>query len=245
MVRSRKSAVSRTDRVRQPCTDIPHQWSAGLNGSRARCGLRPKRPQNAAGIRIEPAPSEAVAAPTSPAATAAPLPPDEPPVLRPGPQGLRVTPQRSDSVKPQIASSGSAVLPTITPPAARRRRTSGPSAAAGSSKALLPNPVTTPSTSSTSLTASGTPRRGRSGSRARSAPSASSRARSASTAVNAFRAGLRRSMRSRQTSVSSREETSPSRISFAWRAMPANASSVGSTARSYGVPGARQSPACR
>ncbi len=45
-----------------------------------RLGLRPKSPQFAAGMRIEPPPSLACAAGTMPAATAAAAPPEEPPV---------------------------------------------------------------------------------------------------------------------------------------------------------------------
>ncbi len=65
---------------------------SGAAGTRPSCGLRPNRPQLAAGIRIEPAPSEALRDATSPAATAAALPPLEPPGVRPGSHGLRVTP---------------------------------------------------------------------------------------------------------------------------------------------------------
>ena len=43
-------------------------------------------------MRIDPAPSVAKAIGTSPAATAAALPPLEPPGVRCGSQGLRVTP---------------------------------------------------------------------------------------------------------------------------------------------------------
>ena len=74
-------------------------------------------------MRIEPAPSEAEAIATSPAATAAALPPLEPPGLRCGFHGLRETPQVADSVKPQIASSGRWVMPMTIAPASRRRRT--------------------------------------------------------------------------------------------------------------------------
>ena len=49
-------------------------------------------------MRIEPAPSEAVAAAHSPAATAAALPPLEPPGVRSGFQGLRVMPNAGPSV---------------------------------------------------------------------------------------------------------------------------------------------------
>ncbi len=83
-------------------------------------------------MRIEPPPSEADAIGTSPAATAAALPPLEPPGLRCGSHGLRVTPQVADSVKPQIASSGSSVLPSTIAPASRSLRTISESAGAGS-----------------------------------------------------------------------------------------------------------------
>ena len=59
---------------------------------RPRDGLSPTSPHQAAGIRIEPAPSLAWATGTSPAATAAQAPPEEPPGERSGSQGLRVAP---------------------------------------------------------------------------------------------------------------------------------------------------------
>ena len=71
-------------------------------------------------MRIEPAPSPASAAPTRPAATAAALPPLEPPgrVLR-DPTGCASRPRSADSVNGQRASSGTCVLPMITAPASR------------------------------------------------------------------------------------------------------------------------------
>ena len=67
-------------------------------------------------MRIEPAPSEPSAAPTRPAATAAPLPPLEPPGARWGSHGLRVTPNVAVSVNGHSVSSGTLVLPMITAP---------------------------------------------------------------------------------------------------------------------------------
>ena len=61
---------------------------------RPRCGLMPTRWVQAAGIRTLPAPSEPIAAVTSPAATAAALPPDEPPGVCSRDHGLRVCPKR-------------------------------------------------------------------------------------------------------------------------------------------------------
>ena len=55
-------------------------------------GLNPTSPQHAAGMRIDPAPSEAVAMPTAPAAISAAEPPEDPPVVCPRLSGLRVIP---------------------------------------------------------------------------------------------------------------------------------------------------------
>ena len=55
-------------------------------------GLSPARPQNDAGIRIEPPPSVAVAIAAMPAASAAPEPPLEPPGDQSVPHGFVVVP---------------------------------------------------------------------------------------------------------------------------------------------------------
>src|SRR5215217_4471484 len=108
---------------------MPRQYSAlGEVGTRPRSGLSPNRPVAAAGIRMEPAPSDPIAAEHSPAATAVALPPLEPPDVRCRSHGLRVTPYVGDSVNPVAISSGTWVLPMITAPAARRRRTTSESA---------------------------------------------------------------------------------------------------------------------
>ena len=59
---------------------------------RPRVGLRPTRPQQAAGARIEPNPSLACAIGSIRAPTAAAAPPLEPPETRAGSQGFRVGP---------------------------------------------------------------------------------------------------------------------------------------------------------
>ena len=133
----------------------------GAVGTRPFCGLRPSTPQQAAGIRIEPPPSDPIAAPASPAATAAAEPPDDPPGVRCRSHGLRLTPNVGDSVHGVTVSSGTWVLPRITAPAPRSRRTSSASAGAGPSAALLPNAVISPATSQSSLIAIGTPSSGR------------------------------------------------------------------------------------
>ena len=58
-----------------------------------------------------------------PAATAAALPPEEPPGVRLVSHGLRVMPQAFVFVKLSVPNSGAAVLPIGTPPAARSRAT--------------------------------------------------------------------------------------------------------------------------
>ena len=125
--------MSATLRVSTPLTDSPCQPRArGAIEMRPRWGFRPNSPHHAAGIRIEPAPSEPSAAPTRPAATAAALPPLEPPGACCRSHGLRVAPNVAVSVNGHSVSSGTFVLPMITAPASRRRRTTSASALAGS-----------------------------------------------------------------------------------------------------------------
>ena len=117
-----------------PQVDIPcHGRTSGAVGTRPFWALSPNSPQQAAGMRIEPAPSDPIVAPASPAAATAPEPPEEPPGVRWRSHGLRVTPNVGDSVHGVIASSGTLVLPRITAPALRSRRTISASAAAGPS----------------------------------------------------------------------------------------------------------------
>src|SRR5437764_15097433 len=95
-------------------------------------GLKPTMPLIAAGQVIEPSVSVPIAAGTMPAATAAPLPLDEPHGLRLSANGLRVWPPTA--LQPEIellermfAHSDKLVLPTITAPASRSRATRGAS----------------------------------------------------------------------------------------------------------------------
>src|ERR1035437_2306623 len=99
---------------------LPHPSpTIGPIGVLARVGLRPNRPQQEAGMRIEPPPSLPIAAGTIPAATAAAAPPDEPPAVRCRFQGLRVMPYSAVSVDAAKPISGVLVLPKITKPASR------------------------------------------------------------------------------------------------------------------------------
>lgn len=91
----------------------------------------PTSPQQAEGMRIEPPPSEPVAADTRPAATAPADPPLEPPVVWAGSHGLRVTPLARLAVQGQIINSGTLVIPFGIAPAAHRRLTGSLSSVCG------------------------------------------------------------------------------------------------------------------
>src|SRR5205807_5523063 len=99
------------------------------------------------------------AAGTTPAATAAAEPPEEPPGVWPSLHGLRVTPNEP-SVIGHCPSSGVVVLPTITAPAAFSRRTTSPSSVLASKYPSQPNGVVSPARSVSSLIATGTPSSG-------------------------------------------------------------------------------------
>ena len=88
---------------------------------------------------MEPPPSLAPATGTMPAATAAAEPPEEPPGVRVGSQGLRAGPQACGSVTFLAPNSGVLVLPKMTSPASRQRRTTSASSGAGTAfSARLP-----------------------------------------------------------------------------------------------------------
>ena len=81
-------------------------------------GFTPTTPHSAAGWRIEPPVSLPKLSAENPAATAAALPPLDPPGTRLGSSGLRVGPNAEFSVLEPIANSSRFVLPTMTAPAA-------------------------------------------------------------------------------------------------------------------------------
>src|ERR1700722_14227164 len=89
---SNTAAGSRTLRVTPPSVLNRVMYSLELNGrgTRPRLAFNPTRPQNAAGRRIEPPPSFAIATGNTPAATIAADPPDEPPAVCDSSNGLRV-----------------------------------------------------------------------------------------------------------------------------------------------------------
>src|SRR6478735_10623379 len=93
------SALSRTERVSGPTVPSDHhRCGCGAVVTRPRCGFRPKSPQLALGIRIEPPPSPPMPTGTIPDETAAAVPPLDPPGVWSGFQGLRVMPYASDYV---------------------------------------------------------------------------------------------------------------------------------------------------
>lgn len=132
-ITSSSAALSRTVRVTTPCTAAPCIISPapGPSGVSPRPGLRPTRPQHAAGMRVEPPPSLAPAAGTMPAATAAAEPPDDPPGVRVRSHGLRAGPQASGSLMALAPNSGRLVLPKIARPASSQRWTTVECSAAG------------------------------------------------------------------------------------------------------------------
>lgn len=89
------------------------------DGSRPFVAFRPITPHQAAGIRTEPAPSLPVASGTSPAATAAADPAEDPPGVRSARHGLTVRPYApTPQVCHGVPGPGTAVAPTGTQPAA-------------------------------------------------------------------------------------------------------------------------------
>ncbi len=69
-------------------------------------GLKPNNPQQAAGIRIDPPPSLAVAIGVTPLATAAADPPEDHPEVLLKSNGLWQGPNKTDSVTKDKPSSG-------------------------------------------------------------------------------------------------------------------------------------------
>ena len=83
----------------------------------------PTTPESEAGIRIEPAWSPPVAMSTSPAATSAPEPVEEPPGVWPQARGFWTGPEVLVAAPPEKEKYSQTDLPTISAPASRRRVT--------------------------------------------------------------------------------------------------------------------------
>src|SRR4051812_5273838 len=118
-------------------------------------GLKPTVPVQAAGMRTEPPLSVPIAASARPAASAAALPPLDPPGVRSGAIGLGTQPKWSFSLVTPHANSCRLVFPTLTYPPASRSATAG-AVASGTWSAKIADPyvVRTPAVSKRSLTAS-------------------------------------------------------------------------------------------
>src|SRR6202022_2996428 len=153
----RRTAASETVVASGPWVYMPDQSEESDALTVPAPGLRPTRPQIAAGERTEPNASVPWASGTKPAATAAALPPDDPPAVCVGAHGLRTT-ASGVSVIGHRHSSGTRVSPTITAPAPRRRATMSLSESNGRcGPAREPQPAYSPATAITSFTAIGTP----------------------------------------------------------------------------------------
>ena len=167
-------------------------------------------------MRTEPPPSVPSESGAMPSATAAALPPEEPPEVRLGSHGLPVTPVRGASVTPFQPSSGVVVLPTSTPPCSRTRATDGASTSHGPAASIEcdPRSVGQPRVSSRSLIDTGTPSstphgspRAHRSSDARAAVSAAA----SSTRQNALTRGSSRAMRASTALVASTGDSVRSR----------------------------------
>ena len=99
----------------------PKAFGRSGAGTRPHDPLNPYTPHQAAGIRMEPPASVPSAKGTNPSATAAALPPDEPPVLRDRSNGLHDGPNNGLSHVPRIPITGLLVLPTMMAPARSTR----------------------------------------------------------------------------------------------------------------------------
>src|SRR5579864_5469476 len=112
-------------------------------------------------MRIDPAPSDPCASGPSPAATAAPAPPDEPPEVRSSFHGFRHGGPIRLSLMSLCPKCGVLVFPRRTPPDALRREATTPSSAGTlCSKNFDPNVVRMPAVGSRSLIEYGIPSSG-------------------------------------------------------------------------------------
>ena len=134
-----------TSRMRRAMTPRVERWChpgapGSAVGTRPSDGFSPDSAVADDGMRIDPPPSDPVASGTIPDASAADVPPDEPPGVRSRSHGLRVMPKVGLSVWGLRPNSGVLVLPTTIAPASRRRDTSTESRVEGASCACVAEP---------------------------------------------------------------------------------------------------------
>src|SRR5215469_959221 len=198
-------------------------------------------PHTAAGWRMEPPVSVPIPSGASYAATAADDPPDEPPGTRVRSHGLAEGPNAEFSVDEPMANSSMLVFPRmITPASLSRLVTVASYGGRQPSRIFDPQVVGMSLVVSTSLSASGTPPSGPSGSpaaRLRSTSSAAASAPTPATCRNACRRGSTATIRSRCAWVTSTADTSPEATAAASSAavsrMSSGASAVISVLRQY------------
>ena len=170
-------------------------------------------PQNAAGTRMEPPVSVPMAKGTTPAATIAADPEDEPPAQRSADQGLRTMPN-SGLRAPPMAHSVVASLATSTAPApASRCSTRAVAPARWPAVRRDPARVGAPARSKRSLMLKGTPSSGRGvpPRQRRSDSAAAARAVSSSAYAVQFKARCARARRARACSTTVTGESPPCR----------------------------------
>ena len=144
--RHRAFAQSATLRHRTDGIERRLKGNAPSVGMRCRLGLKPTRPQSAAGMRTEPPVSLPMAISHMPSATATAAPEDEPPGMRARSCGIaRRAVMRIGAHRAEKANSVMLVLATITAPPARNARTIGASAEpAWPRRRALSNPRASP-----------------------------------------------------------------------------------------------------
>ena len=176
-------------------------------------GLTPTVAVSAAGWRIDPPVSDPIASGAWNAASAAALPPPDPPGTRSTSHGLRVGPNAEFSVDEPIANSSMFVLPRIGMPAARSRAATVESYGdVHPSRIFDPQVVGMSVVVNTSLSANGTPASG-DGSSSPAATAASTSAAAASACSSATCRNARywpsvSAIRSRQARVTSTDDSS-------------------------------------
>ena len=224
------SAMSSTVRATSPSNTKgpgPNPFGRMTSGTRPSDCLNPTTPHHAAGMRADPPPSVASAKATMPSATAAALPPEEPPLLRSGAKGLPVGPKSGLSHTPLNPRTGLFVLPSTIAPAASMRSTHEQlkSIVRSWSAGMPPNVDGQPGLKSKrSFIAVGTPCSGPIGPPLMSVLSAA-RARSSASSIarwtNAFSVGLRASIRRAAACTASTGEICRARIAAATSAADA------------------------